>query len=62
MPIEIRELVIRANIDRQIGQKKTGFSEEDKLELKKEVLAYCLNKLRTKENRDVYNHTNSINR
>ncbi|MFT5832885.1 MAG: hypothetical protein ACI97N_000507 [Cognaticolwellia sp.] len=62
MPIEIKELVIRANIDRQIGQKKTGFSEEDKLELKKEVLAYCLNKLRTKENRDVYNHTNSINR
>jgi hypothetical protein len=43
MPIEIRELVIRASIDKkkQVNQ-KVDFSEKEKEKLKKEILSYCL--------------------
>lgn len=43
MPIEIRELVIRASVDKrkQVGE-KVNFSDKDKERLKKEILAYCL--------------------
>jgi hypothetical protein len=43
MPIEIRELVIRASIDKkkQVNQ-KVDFNEKEKEKLKKEILSYCL--------------------
>lgn len=43
MPIEIRELVIRASVDKrkQVGE-KVEFSDKEKEKLKKEILNYCL--------------------
>ncbi len=47
MPIEIRELVIRATIDRKKNSSEaTIFSESDKKKLKQEVLAFCIQELK----------------
>jgi hypothetical protein len=62
MPIEIKELVIRANVDRKVFGNESKFTEEEKRDLKREVLAYCLSKLDTKQGVVQTKMGNSIDR
>ena len=48
MPLEIREIVIRANIQRKDKQKEQLLSPQKIQHLKKEIAAYCLEKIEDK--------------
>lgn len=59
MPIEIRELVIRATIDKKMSSDKEGtLSFAEKQKLKKEILAYCINNIQTPINKKISNPIN----
>jgi|AntRauTorckE5430_2_1112549.scaffolds.fasta_scaffold05129_2 hypothetical protein len=62
MPIEIKELVIRANVDRKVFGGDHTFTEKEKIELKRDILAYCLKNLETKQSIGQKKTLNSINR
>lgn len=46
MPVEIRELVIKINIEE--SNSKIGISEEELLELKRKIIKECLDKIKVK--------------
>lgn len=53
MPIEIRELVIRASVDRNISKLNRGYLERvEKEKLKEEVLTHCMTELRKTFNKN----------
>lgn len=59
MPIEIRELVIKATIDKKISSEKEGtLSVTEKQKLKKEILAYCLGHIQAPINKKINNPIN----
>jgi hypothetical protein len=62
MPIEIKELVIRANVDRKVFGNDNPFTEEEKRDFKRDVLAYCLKNLENKQSVGQIKTGNSINR
>lgn len=45
MPIEIRELVIRANVDTIVTASQNIMSESDKIRFKQEIMDACLDKV-----------------
>ncbi len=59
MAIEIRELVIRASVERKIVPAgSSSLTDDEKRRLKAEVLAHCLKEL----NRNTISTNNTINR
>lgn len=59
MAIEIKELVIRATIDKKMSSDRDGtLSVVEKQKLKKEILAYCLNHIQSPINKKTNNPIN----